>query len=93
MAGVIAVANQARHGEIGFANPLYYKLLHTPALHDIVAPASPLAQVRTEYTDGVDASGGFTYRMQTIDPHHQSCLRRKFAKCGTVKAISPRCPE
>ena len=67
MAGVIAVANQARHGEIGFADPLYYKLLHTPALHDIVAPASPLAQVRTEYTNGVDASGGFTYRMQTID--------------------------
>jgi subtilase family serine protease len=67
MAGVIAVASQLRGHPIGFANPLYYKLLHTPALHDIVAPASPVAQVRTEYTDGVDASGGFTYRMQTID--------------------------
>jgi subtilase family serine protease len=67
MAGVIAVANQARHQVIGFANPLYYKLLHTPALRDIVAPTSPLAQVRTEFTNGVDASGGLTYRMQTID--------------------------
>ena len=67
MAGVIAVANQVRHQPIGFANPLYYKLLHTQALHDIAAPKSPIAQVRTEFSNGVDASGGLTYRMQTID--------------------------
>lgn len=67
MAGVMAVANQFAHRKFGFANPLYYKLVHTPALHDIAAPKKPIAQVRTEYTNNVDASAGYTYRLQTID--------------------------
>jgi subtilase family serine protease len=67
MAGVMAVANQFAHREFGFANPLYYKLNRSPALHDIVAPKKPIAQVRTEYTNSVDASGGYTYRLQTVD--------------------------
>jgi subtilase family serine protease len=67
LAGVIAVANQFTHHKLGFINPLYYKLLRTPALHDITAPKSPIAQVRTNYTNGVDASGGRTFLLQTID--------------------------
>jgi len=50
---------------LGFVNPLYYQLLQTPAVHDIVAPTSPIAQVRTEYTNGVD--GAIDYRLQTVD--------------------------
>jgi hypothetical protein len=36
-------------------------------LHDIVAPKKPIAQVRTEYTNSVDPSGGYTFRLQTVD--------------------------
>jgi subtilase family serine protease len=67
LAGVIAVADQVTHRKLGFINPLYYKLLRTPALHDITAPASPLAQARTNYNNSVDASAGLTFLMQTVD--------------------------
>jgi subtilase family serine protease len=67
IAGMVAVADQFTHKSLGFINPLYYKLLDTPALHDIVAPSSPQAQVRTNYANSVDASAGYTYELQTID--------------------------
>ena len=67
LAGVVAVADQFAHRSLGFINPLYYHLLGTSALHDIVAPTSPLAQVRTDYTNFLDNSEGVFFRLQTID--------------------------
>jgi len=67
LAGVVAVANQVHHHPLGFINPLYYRLLGTSALHDTVAPASPLAQVRTDYTNALDNSQGKFWRLQTVD--------------------------
>jgi subtilase family serine protease len=67
LAGVIAVADQLAHRSLGFVNPLYYKLLNGPALHDIVAPTSPLAQVRTNFVNTVDDSQGKAFLLQTID--------------------------
>jgi subtilase family serine protease len=67
MAGVVAVADQLNRRSLGFINPLYYRLLGSNALHDIVAPRSPVAQVRTEYANEVDASQGFVFRLQTVD--------------------------
>jgi subtilase family serine protease len=67
IAGVVAVADQFTHRSLGFINPLYYKLLDTSALHDIVAPSSPLAQVRTDYTNFLDSSQGYLFRLQTVD--------------------------
>jgi subtilase family serine protease len=67
LAGVVAVANQVHHHPLGFINPLYYRLLGTSALHDIVAPTSPVAQVRTDYTNFLDNSQGKFWRLQTVD--------------------------
>jgi subtilase family serine protease len=67
IAGVVAVADQLAHRSLGFINPLYYKLLGTPALHDITAPKSPVAQVRTNYANNLDNSQGKTYELGTID--------------------------
>jgi len=67
LAGVIAVADQVAHRKLGFVNPAYYKLLGSPALHDIVAPTSPWAQVRTIYNNNVDNTAGKGYILQTID--------------------------
>jgi subtilase family serine protease len=67
MAGVVAVADQFSHKSLGFINPLYYKLLGTPALHDISAPASPVSQVRTDYVNLLDNSQGLLFKLQTID--------------------------
>ena len=60
LAGVVAVANQAHHHPLGFINPLYYRLLGSSALHDTVAPTSPVAQVRTDYANLLDNSQGKT---------------------------------
>ena len=67
LAGVDAVAGQRAGRPIGFANPLYYSLLGSGALHDLRAPSAPVYQVRTDYTNGLDSSGGYTYKLQTID--------------------------
>ena len=67
LAGVVAVASQAHHHPLGFINPLYYRLLGSSALHDTVAPTSPVAQVRTDYANLLDNSQGKTYKLQTID--------------------------
>jgi subtilase family serine protease len=67
MAGVVAVANQAAHHKLGFINPLYYRMLGTRALHDIVAPRSPVTQVRTDFTNFLNAAQGKLFRLQTID--------------------------
>ncbi len=67
MAGVLAVANQYVGHPLGFVNPLYYQLSGSSALHDIVAPTSPVAQVRTNYVNAVDNSQGKAYILQTVD--------------------------
>jgi subtilase family serine protease len=67
LAGLVAVADQAHHRALGFINPLYYSMIGTSAVHDIVAPASPLAQVRTEFVNGVDNKQGKLYRLQHVD--------------------------
>ena len=67
MAGVVAVADQLSRRPLGFINPLYYSLLGTRALHDIVAPRSPVAEVRTDFKNLLDPSGGFLFRLRTTD--------------------------
>jgi subtilase family serine protease len=67
LAGVVAVADQVNHRPLGFINPLYYRLLGSGALHDIVAPRSPLAEVRTDYANFLDASQGYLFRLRTTD--------------------------
>ncbi len=67
LAGVVAVADQYNHHPLGFANPLYYRLLGHGGLHDIIAPRSPVAEVRTDYVNYLDNSQGVFFRLQTID--------------------------
>ena len=67
MAGVVAVADQFSRRSLGFINPLYYRLLGTGALHDIVAPRSPVAEVRTDYVNLLDGSDGLLFRLRTTD--------------------------
>ena len=67
MAGVVAVADQLNRRPLGFINPLYYRLLGTNAVHDIVAPRRPVAEVRTDYNNLLDPSDGFLIRLRTTD--------------------------
>ncbi|MBO0785084.1 MAG: S8/S53 family peptidase [Actinobacteria bacterium] len=67
LAGVVAVADQYSHHPLGFINPLYYQLLGGSGVHDLVAPTSPLSEVRTEFVNSVDNSQGLLFRLQTMD--------------------------
>jgi subtilase family serine protease len=66
-AGVVAVADQIARHPLGFINPLYYKMLGTRALYDAVAPKFPVTEVRTDFANLLDSSGGYLFRLQTID--------------------------
>jgi subtilase family serine protease len=67
MAGIMALADQAAGHPHGFANPLFYSLTNTSAFTDIVSPASPVAVVRANYVNGVDASAGTAYVLRTMN--------------------------
>jgi subtilase family serine protease len=77
LAGMIAVAGQKAHHPLGFVNPLYYHLLGSSALLDIVAPKKPVLQVRSNFANSLDASEGRTYQLQTIDVQNTTIHSRK----------------
>jgi subtilase family serine protease len=79
LAGVLAVAEQGAHKKFGFANPLYYQMNQTSAIHDIVAPSAkaPVYQVRTDFVNGLDSSEGLKYQLQTIDTQTSTIHSKK----------------
>ena len=66
-AGLVALSSQLAGHPLGFVNPALYDLAGTSAIHDVAAPKTPPQQVRADYTNGENAAGGLTYRLQTID--------------------------
>ena len=70
MAGVQAVAQQGARGRfnrIGFANPLIYSLAHRPGVYFDVTPQGDPGNVRPDYVNGLNASGGVSYSVRTFD--------------------------
>ncbi|MFI0896908.1 protease pro-enzyme activation domain-containing protein [Streptomyces sp. NPDC020983] len=71
IAGVQALAEQARHGvAIGFANPLIYSRYGTPVYHDVtdhpLGQGKGLAVVRVDYANTVDDSDGTIVSLRTL---------------------------
>jgi subtilase family serine protease len=65
-AGVLADAIQYTGSAVGFINPLLYKASGTSAISDVMSTPTPEATVRTNFANGLNASGGYTYELQTI---------------------------
>jgi subtilase family serine protease len=65
IAGIMALANQAAGGPLGFINPRLYS--HAGALYDVTGAITETAMVRTNYNNGIDASGGLSYRLRTLN--------------------------
>lgn len=65
-AGVVADAIQYNGSAIGFINPLLYRNIDTSAITDVQHAAEPEATVRTNYTNGLNANGGYSFLLQTI---------------------------
>ncbi|WP_329116390.1 S53 family peptidase [Streptomyces sp. NBC_01465] len=71
IAGVQALAQQARHGiPIGFANPGIYSRYGTGLYHDVtdhpLGQGQGLGVVRNDFANGVDASGGILTSLRTL---------------------------
>ncbi|MER5641242.1 S53 family peptidase [Kitasatospora sp. NPDC002227] len=70
IAGVQALAQQAKHRPIGFANPAIYERYNTSVLHDVTdhpfGPDRNLAVARVDFANGVDASGGVKTSVRTL---------------------------
>jgi subtilase family serine protease len=65
MAGVMAVADDAAGFAHGFINPALYQLLGTRALHDVRPLGIRIAEVRTDYVNGVNNAQGKFWRLRT----------------------------
>ncbi|MER5784988.1 S53 family peptidase [Streptomyces mobaraensis] len=71
IAGVQALAQQARHGvPIGFANPGIYDRYGTAAYHDVtdhpLGKGQGIGNVRVDFNNGVDAKGGTTVSLRSL---------------------------
>jgi subtilase family serine protease len=66
LAGVVADADEAYGGSLGFLNPRLYSL-PSSALNDIVAPTSPTDIIRADFIDGLDSASGIRYSARAVD--------------------------
>ena len=69
MAGMLADAVQNRGAALGLANPALYAAADTSAYNDITKADLPTypGAVRSDYVNGVDASGGYSYTARYFD--------------------------
>ena len=68
-AGMLALAVQRRGGPFGLANPALYAIAATGAYNDITKTDKSAYQgaVRSDYINGVDATGGYRYTARSFD--------------------------
>ena len=70
MAGIQALAQQAKGSPLGFANPAIYARFGSGAYHDVTdhpfGPGSELAEVRVDFTNSVDSSAGTVTSLRTL---------------------------
>jgi subtilase family serine protease len=64
-AGMMALADQAAGRPLGFANPALYAMYRTGAFHDVTAPKTKVAVIRTDYLNDTNAVGGTETDLRT----------------------------
>jgi subtilase family serine protease len=64
-AGMTALAFQNAGGGVGLLNPTIYA--HRGAFTDVTGPGADAGNVRADFANGVDASGGLLYSVRTFD--------------------------
>jgi subtilase family serine protease len=87
LAGVVADADQAAGGPLGFLNPILYKVdTSSPkAFNDIVPPAAPLSTsvIRVDYVNSVDKTSGYTVSLRAIDYQGPETFCDATSNCAT----------
>jgi subtilase family serine protease len=92
-AGVMADADQAAGGAIGFANPLLYKLARDDSsVYFDVTPQPLQALVREDYVDGVDAEEGIVTSVRTLEYEGKEKYCKPNGKCTSQKITLSTAP-
>ncbi|MCC9308812.1 S53 family peptidase [Kitasatospora sp. RB6PN24] len=70
ISAIQALAQQAQHFPIGFANPAIYARYGSPLFHDVtdhpLGAGRDIAEARVDFANGVDASGGLKTSVRTL---------------------------
>ena len=66
-AGMTALAFQHAGGGVGLLNPTIYANASTGVFTDVTGPGPDAGNVRVDFTNGLDASGGLLYSVRTFD--------------------------
>ena len=66
-AGMTALAFQHAGGGVGLLNPTIYANAGSGAFTDVTGPGPDVGNVRVDYANGLDASGGLLYSVRTFD--------------------------
>lgn len=66
-AGMTALAFQHAGGGVGLLNPTIYDNAHTGVFTDVNGPGLDPGNVRVDYANGLDSSGGLLYSVRTFD--------------------------
>lgn len=66
-AGMTALAFQHAGAGVGLLNPTIYANADTSVFTDVSGPGPDAGNVRVDYTNGLDASGGVLYSVRTFD--------------------------
>ena len=89
LAGVLADADQAAGGSLGFVNPLLYELAsfgptYAGGFNDIV-PAAKQADVRVDYLNGVSAAEGTITSVRTLTYEGKESYCNGAGQCNSQK--------
>ena len=66
-AGMTALSFQHAGGGTGLLNPTIYANAHTGVFTDVTGPGPDAGNVRVDFANSVDASGGLLYSVRTFD--------------------------
>jgi subtilase family serine protease len=91
VAAMELLADQHAGMHHGFLNPALYRLGGTDALRDVVALEAPLAAVRVDYGNRLDASGGLVQSLRTLGQTHSLHTARGYddvTGLGTLRGMA-----
>ncbi|GAA2749708.1 S53 family peptidase [Kitasatospora cinereorecta] len=93
IAGVQALAQQARHFPIGFANPGIYARYGSPLFHDVtdqpLGAGREIAVARVDFANSTDASGGLTTSVRSLGKDSSLSAVRGYDEVTGVGSPAP----
>jgi subtilase family serine protease len=75
-AGMTALASQHAGGRLGFLNPAIYSQAGSPVLNDVKGSPKDAGNVRVDYANSEDASGGLLYSVRTFNQDSSLAVKR-----------------